>query len=401
MRDSDPPFGFKELLMINPSTQCNPSFPYPIYLNGMHIEEDRALAARHQHDYQSGQAFSLALSDISWIEDLEATFEQMKREVPNYPASFYKLHLAERIAFALCVEHEQVSECVHLMMMQQNDPQMLQEVASIARRMQKHEAPEGYAWVSPADSHGVLRPIAQLLDIGVVSEIDMLDRALRHEHALVIVPSMIKSVSPPSAMLIRQSLKEKLLMSEDESAERFRSLLGLPIRMGTWEASQRFHLMFELAAPNVLDEYHLQPDTISANATEGVALQIRSLSGDCCYLNDLAQQDLAKVVGRMLFETALYADTEDGCLPINTDMMSPVIVFCLQEVRGARDLLINALLLDMAQGALYCPAPWESTPEQKLRQFIHETCGRLWLEPRHIQLRHQLGQLVLTTPTLP
>ncbi|WP_122531026.1 hypothetical protein [Pseudomonas viridiflava] len=387
--------------MIAQTAEPKMSFPYPIYLNGMHIEEDRTLASRRRQDYQNGNAFNLILSDISWMVDLEATLERMQRDIPQYPESFYLLHLAESVAFALCVEHEKAQVCLELLMSQQCTPKMLLEVASIAQRMQRRDTPDGHQWIRPADTAGNLRDVRQMIELRLVTESDMVDRAFEHPEATKVVQDMINAVDKASADRMRQKLVRHLLESDQDEAPKLREMLGLQAHMSLWEASRRFTLMFEYAAYGLVDEHQLLPTQLSAHPDQGIALQIRMLMDERPYLNDMAQKDLPRVLERILLEAVRFPHIADvNQPPLHHVLIAQAIEFSLNHVRDGENLIMHALLPNKSMGEMYCPAPWEQTAREALKDLLSSIEPGLKEEGRDMRVLHQIGRLIIPEGSL-
>lgn len=382
--------------MISHPAERATTYPYPIYLNGMHVEMDRVLATQPRDDFESGRAFAWAQSDISWMSDLEATLTQMGDAAPGYPEKYHKLHLVEKIAFALCLEHPRIDECLALMLQQDHDPQMFKELAAVSQRLQLRGLPETHLFVQPVDTHGNLRNIGQLLGLGLASETVLMERALAHPQAQAIVPQMIKALEPEVAQRMRQQVVKALLVAGKDEAPRLRAILGLQPCMGTWEASRRFTLMFEYAAQGLLDEHQLLPEILSANLDAGIGAQISMLVEDRVYLKDMAQKDLTRMIERILQEALRYPNAFDPDKPpLLPNHIASVIGFCVDHVREGRDLITHALLPNISMGELYCPAPWESDAESRLTDLLGRIEKDLDCESHHARIVHQIGRLII------
>lgn len=382
--------------MISHPAECATTYPYPIYLNGMHVEMDRVLATQQRDDFESGRAFAWAQSDISWMVDLEATLTQMRDVSPGFPEKYYKLHLVEKIAFALCVEHPRIDECLGLMLLQDHDPQMLKEVAAVSQQLQRRGLPEPHLFVQPVDTHGNLRNIGQLLGLGLASEAILIERALTHPQAKAIVREMIETLEPEVAQSMRQQVVKSLLVAGKGNAPHLREMLGLQPCMDTWEASRRFTLMFEYAAQGLLDEHQLLPEILSANLDAGIGAQISMLVEDRVYLKDMAQKDLTRMIERILQEALRYPNSFDPDKPpLLPNHIASVIRFCVDHVRDGRDLITHALLPNLSMGELYCPAPWESDAESRLADLLGRIEKDLACENHHARVVHQIGRLII------
>lgn len=357
-------------MVVHPAVRSSAN-PFPIYLNGLHVENDVHRSMQMDDDYRSGRAFGAALSDLSWFFDLESTLARLIKAAPGYPEALYNLHLAEQIAFALCVEHPALSECLcHVAKV--GDPlDLMEDVACIAKRMQRDEPPQGYRWARPCTPLGEPRPVSVLLRFRLVSLNDLIERAMQSVHAITLVPKLLGHVDAADQSAIRQRLVRELLLSSETLACEIREMLGLERTLGTWEASKRFHLMFELAARGLLEEHQLECDSLIAQPGRAIEHLMEVLACDRGYLNDLAQQDLSKVMQRMLLEASQYPvmAAEERCIE-DPEHLTMAINFCLANVRGARDILINSLLVNFSQGELYCPAPWEPSATQRLKTLL-------------------------------
>ncbi|AXH59833.1 hypothetical protein [Pseudomonas amygdali] len=381
--------------MISLPAERTTTYPYPIYLNGMHLERDRALVVKQQDDYQRGKAFEWAITDIAWMANLEATHQKLMDEAPGYPATFYKLHLAEQLAFAICIEHPLQNECLALLMQQEVDPEIIPEMVAVSKRMQRRNLPDKYQWVQPADTQGKLRDIRQLTQLGLVSEESLVERALRSQQSVKIIQEMIETVEPEAAKRMREQLVRALLVSDETQASRLRTMLGLGPCMGTWEASRRFTLMFEYAAQGLLDEHQLFPEILSANLDAGIGVQMSILVDDRIYLKDMAQKDLTRMIERILQEALRYPNVFDPDKPpLLPDLIGGVIRFCVDHVRDGRELIVHALLPNLSMGELYCPAPWEPNAESRLNDLLVRIEADLSCENHHARVVHQIGRLI-------
>lgn len=381
--------------MISYPAERATAYPYPIYLNGMHVGTDRILAAQQRADYESGRAFAWAQSDISWMADLETTLMQMREAAPGFPEKYYKLHLVEKLAFALCVEHPRTDECLALMLQQDHDPQMLKDMTAISQQLRCRGLPEPHRFVRPVDTHGNLRNIGQLLGLGLVSEASLIERTLADPRAHAIASQMIEALKPEVAKRMRRHVVRALLVAGKDDAPRLRAILGLHPCMGTWEASRRFTLMFEFAAQGLLDEHQLLPEVLSDNLDAGIDVQISILVEDRVYLKDMAQKDLTRMIERILQEALRYPHVFDPEKPpLIPDLIAKVIRFCVDYVRDGRDLIMHALLPNLSMGELYCPAPWEMDAESRLNDLLCRIENDLAYEYHHARVVHQIGRLI-------